>query len=254
MIIGNLNLRLKTIFFLLENCITDGVYPLQRSFYELQVAFKTFADAENHAEFVNCYQTKKYFETTFKFDKLINLSSSNVNQDFTTEEKRKIAEYKNNFKKKIEEENSIKGNGSFKAWFEIASGSNFKTLSDHYYTEKDYFTNYDEPSNWVHPQRLEENLSTVDFNQYLPDNYLKMLLNDLIWDINELTEDMLYLVKHFKICKSKPFFLYGQQLDEFQKSLVSLLKKLTMKKEEVRSCLLLKIIMNKRLLNYFGMN
>ncbi|WP_086444704.1 hypothetical protein [Candidatus Enterococcus lemimoniae] len=35
LIVGNINLRLNTIFFLLENNITDGVLSLQRSVFEL---------------------------------------------------------------------------------------------------------------------------------------------------------------------------------------------------------------------------
>ncbi|MGR5965490.1 hypothetical protein ACT7DB_18960 [Bacillus cereus] len=46
-LVGNINLRINTIFHLMENDITDGVLPLQRTLFELQVAFDAVKSAED---------------------------------------------------------------------------------------------------------------------------------------------------------------------------------------------------------------
>ncbi|WP_257155453.1 DUF5677 domain-containing protein, partial [Bacillus cereus] len=46
-LLGNINLRINTIFHLLENGITDGVLPLQRTLFELQIAFDALRSAKD---------------------------------------------------------------------------------------------------------------------------------------------------------------------------------------------------------------
>ncbi|MED0982959.1 hypothetical protein P4T48_26540 [Bacillus paramycoides] len=66
-----INLRINTIFHLLENDITDGVIPLQRTLFELQVAFNAFTSAEDKVKkrYVKFFNKKNNFETTNKLKK-----------------------------------------------------------------------------------------------------------------------------------------------------------------------------------------
>ncbi|MGC6770016.1 DUF5677 domain-containing protein [Enterococcus sp. LJL51] len=216
-IVGNINLRLKTIFFLLENGITDGVLPLQRTVYELQLAFQVYssATAEEKERFIRIYLNKKGFESAVKWDKLLTGKDSIL---FTDIDRDMVSSFKQEFKKKIEVD-SDKKLSVFKLWYEIASGKSFKELSDEMYSGVEFFSSYDELSNWLHPQRLQENLNPENFEQQLPDEYWKMLINVSIWSVNSLAEDMVFMAKHFNLDSSPRFFKYGDNVFEFTKKL-----------------------------------
>lgn len=58
-LVGNINLRINTIFHLLENDITVGVLPLQRTLFELQIAFDAFINAEDKKRYIKFFNEKK---------------------------------------------------------------------------------------------------------------------------------------------------------------------------------------------------
>lgn len=213
LLIGNINLRLNTIFFLLENGITDGVFPLQRTVFELQLAFDVYSKSTDREKFIQLYFNKKGFENAVKWDKVISRDEINL---FTGEDRDTVYNFKRNFEKAVKD-NSKKS--VFKLWYELASDKTVKELSDDLYSNIDYFSNYDEPSNWVHPQRLEENLDAINFNQRLPKEYLNFLLGSLMWNIKYLTEDISVLAKEFNLTKSPPLFKYGEKMERFSEHL-----------------------------------
>lgn len=102
----------------------------------------------------------------------------------------------------------------YKMWYELVSGKSIKQLSDAYLSELEYFASYDEPSNWVRPQRLEENMS-LDFNQRINENYLRLLIGVLRWNVKWLATDMGYITNHLKISQSQQLFEYGKKLSEY---------------------------------------
>lgn len=111
-----------------------------------------------------------------------------------------------------------------KIWYELASGKSLKELSDAYYTGEDYFKNYDELSNWIHPQRLTENLSYSDFTQNLPFEYYIVLVNNLFWEIDNMADDIVYIVTNYEFTKSEalPIIKYDENINK----ILEVLKKL----------------------------
>ncbi|MCB5953343.1 DUF5677 domain-containing protein [Enterococcus sp. BWT-B8] len=218
LIVGNINLRLNTIFFLLENGITDGVLPLQRTVFEMQIAFKAYSNSEKKEDFLQAYFSKKGFESSIKWEKVLNSDDSNL---FSKEEREKLADFKNDYEKSIKERFTM---SPYKIWYEIASDKSLKVLSDTFYNGIEYFSNYDELSNWVHPQRLEENLNATNLTQRLPDEYLNLLIGSLMWDIKNLVDDVAFIANHYKVSQSQPLFNYGKNIEEFSKKLGELAK------------------------------
>lgn len=213
LLIGNINLRLNTIFLLLENGITDGFFALQRTVFELQLAFDVYYRATDKEKFIQLYLNKKGFESAIKWDKLITKDEINL---FTENDRNLVSNFKKNFEKSVKE-NSNKS--VFKLWYELASDKTVKELSDDLYSNIEYFSNYDEPSNWVHPQRLEENLDPINFNQHISKEYFSILIGSLMWDIKYLTEDISALAKKFNLAKSPSLFKYGEKLGDFSERL-----------------------------------
>lgn len=217
LIVGNLNLRLNTIFFLLENNITDGVLPLQRTVFELQIAFKVYSESDEKERFLKSYFNKKGFENSVKWERVLNSNNADL---FTDEDREILSDFKNEYKLSIKESFA---KSPFKIWYELASDKSLKELSDEFYTGAEYFANYDELSNWVHPQRLEENIDVRGFTQNLPLHYYNLLIGSLMWAIDNLTNDIAYIVKSYNISKSSRLFKYGENISMFLKELKNML-------------------------------
>lgn len=213
LIAGNINLRLNTIFFLLENGITDGVLPLLRTLFELQLAFHAYSTAENKEKYIEFYFHKKNFESSNKWDKMLKNEKTDL---FTDDEQETVASFAKEFKKTITDNSKVP---IFKLWYEHASEKTAKELSDEFFSSVDYFSNYDEPSNWVHPQRLEKNLDSSNFDQQIPYEFFELLIKYLIWNVDLLGKDMSFMAKHFKISKSPRLVNYGQKIVEFSEEL-----------------------------------
>lgn len=216
LMVGNINLRLNSIFCLLENEITDGVFPLQRTVFELQVAFKAYSNSDKKELFLESYFNKMGFENSIKLDKVLSSNNSGL---FTDEDREKINRYKNDYTSSIKQ--TFKKN-PFKIWYELASDKSLKELSDEFYTGEEYFANYDELSNWVHPQRLEKNLNTTDFTQSLPIEYYPILIGSLMWEIDNMADDIAFIAQWYNILESPPLYKYGESIKEFLLELQSL--------------------------------
>ncbi|EEU80238.1 hypothetical protein CUN31_01780 [Enterococcus faecalis] len=217
LLMGNMNLRLNTIFLLLEHNNTDGVLPLQRTIFELNLAFQVYINSDDKEKFLSLYSAKRNFESAVKWDKLM---ASDSNQLFSAREKEAINDFKNNYMNEVKNYTKMQ---PFKLWYELASNQSLKQLSDEYFNDLDYFVNYDEPSNWVHPQRLEKNLTT-DLKAYLPDEYKQLLIGTLYWNLRYLSKNIEYIAKHLNICTSPPLVAYGKKVELFSNSLINLFK------------------------------
>lgn len=211
MLIGNINLRLNTICFLMENNISDGVYALQRTIYELQLAFEAYSKSYDKDKFLHLYFRKKDYETTNKWEKLVNSTSDENSELFSEIDKEIISVMKDQSLIALKESTKDR---PLKVWYELASEKSTKQLSNEYLSDLEYFASYDEPSNWVHPQRLEENMSN-NFNQYIDDNYFRLLIGVLRWDVKWLAKDIVYITNHLKISQSQQLFEYGKKLSEY---------------------------------------
>lgn len=177
LIVGNINLRFNTICLLLENNNFDGVFPLQRTIFELQLVFKSYIDSDHKDKFIELYNKKRDFESIIKWDRLLTAN--------------------------LKKETNIFGKRSRN------SGRN-----DEYLDELEYFINYDESSNWVHPQRLEYNIDD-NFSTKIDENYFLFLLKMLRSDIKWISEDLVYIVKYLKIVRSPRLYKYGEKISNY---------------------------------------
>lgn len=216
LIVGNIKLRINTIFCLLENGITDGVLPLQRTVFEMQVAFKAYSSSDEKEKFIYFYNTKDVLESSFKWDRLMGKSKLNV----FTENDKKITKTTND-----EVTDEIKKNTKMRKTqnlYELGGGKSLNSLSNEYYTSELYFMNFDEPSNWIHPQRLNFNLNYNEFTQDMSDNHFKFVVNNLIWEISEMANDIGEIGKYYKIVKSQPLQTFFENVDKIIKALQNL--------------------------------
>lgn len=78
LILGNMNLRLNTIFFLIKNSMLDGVFPLQRTIFEMNIAFKVYIDSNNKEEFLKVYKNKKGFENSIKLNRFFKENEARI--------------------------------------------------------------------------------------------------------------------------------------------------------------------------------
>lgn len=220
LIVGNINLRLNTMFFLMSNGNSDGVIPLQRTIFELQLALKAFVDANDKSKYLELYLQKRTFESANEWDKLVTNKDSNLNQLISDSNKEYINNTKKDSVKAIESSTKEK---VYKVWYELASGCTVKELSAKYSTPEDYLQSYDEPSNWVHPQRLEGNLDT-EFNQHLNETFFIQIIHILRRDLDWLSEDIEYIAKLAKIVESKALISYGEKLKVLDEHLLQLVR------------------------------
>jgi len=135
LLMGNMNLRLNTIFLLLEHNNTDGVLPLQRTIFELNLAFQVYINSDDKEKFLSLYSAKRNFESAVKWDKLM---ASDSNQLFSAREKEAINDFKNNYMNEVKNYTKMQ---PFKLWYELASNQSLKQLSDEYFNDLDYFVN-----------------------------------------------------------------------------------------------------------------
>lgn len=230
MIIGNINLRFKTICLLLENNNYDGIFAIQRTIFELQLAFEAYMQSDDKEEFLKFYSQKSNFETVNKWQKLIQRSNEVQADIFTQEDQQKIEEWKSTIIEDLDVSNS---RDRMKLWYELATKKSIKDLSYEFMSAADYFICYDEPSNWVHPQRLEENID-IDFNNTLNLDYMIMLVGMLRRDIRWIIEDMTKIAKHVGIAQSDLLYKHLENLVLFDKKLVEIAMDINRDKEETK--------------------
>ncbi|MDR1017138.1 MAG: DUF5677 domain-containing protein [Lachnospiraceae bacterium] len=215
LLVGNINLKINTICFLLENNIVDSIIGLQRIIFELQIAFQSYCSSNNKENFLELYWKKRDFETTIKWDRVINGSHEAIGSLFSEEGRRIIDYLKHKSKKNVKDSTSSR---ITQVWYELASGKTTKDLSDEYFDEIVYFSNYDEPSNWIHPQRLEENMG-IDFNSDINKNYLQLIVGNVRRELEWLANDVADIASYFNINKdseiSTQLYNYGEKLSEY---------------------------------------
>ncbi|PEP88781.1 hypothetical protein COE95_18300 [Bacillus toyonensis] len=219
-LVGNINLRINTIFHLLENDITDGVIPLQRTLFELQVAFNAFTSAEDKVKkkYVKLFNKKNNFETTNKLNKYFQSNNEEIKNIVTSEEIEQLSQLKNKALEQIKSENLEGRKPEFKPWYELASGKSLKDLSNEF-QKIAYYPCYDEPSNWVHPQRIIENMDFETFNQQMPFPFYGLMLRNMYWSIEHLLNNIAFLADHSKITENDSLYVYGENLVELSEKL-----------------------------------
>ncbi|MDT2691494.1 DUF5677 domain-containing protein [Enterococcus gallinarum] len=218
MIIGNINLRFNTICMLLESNNYDGIFVLQRSIFELQLAFEAYMKAHKKEEFLKLYSKKSNFETVNKWQKLIERSNEDQADIFTQEDQEKIEDWKSNI---IEDLDIPNNRDRMKLWYELATNKSVKELSYEYLSALDYFISYDEPSNWVHPQRLEENINS-EFDNTISLNYMIILIGMLRADINWIRDDITEVAKYVGLSTSDRLYKHLNDLVSFDKKLIEI--------------------------------
>jgi hypothetical protein len=112
-------------------------------------------DSEDKNKFIELYLKKKNFENAIKWDRVIIESNKKKIGIFTEEDQNISSNWKSVVTKDLQQSINQR---PWQTWYELATNKKTKNLSYEYLSEIDYFTSYDEPSNWVHPQRLEENM------------------------------------------------------------------------------------------------
>lgn len=217
-LVGNINLRMNTIFHLLENNITDGVFPLQRTLFELLVAFNAFINATDKTVYVKFFNKKHDFETFNKLNKYFESDNEIIKSIATPSEIELLAHFKNVSLEQIKLENLKVNRPEFKQWYEIASGKSLKELSAEF-QELSYYQFYDEPSNWVHPQRLIENMDFETFSQQMPLPLYTFIIGNAFCSTLELLSNIALLVDYYNIKEIEGISEYGEKLLELANQL-----------------------------------
>lgn len=229
-LLGNMNQRLNTMFFLIQSDISDGVYPLQRTFFEMQVAYQAIMKSDNKDVFFKFYLEKNEFETANKVNRFISDNESTIQNTIEPWERKYISSTRdaaNETLKKSNKSVNMKGNKQFKLWFELASNKSLLELSEEFWDSYRYYICYDEPSNWVHTQRLEMNMNVDDFSMAMQTNYNQFMLSALLHDSNFLLEAMNDFKEYIQIKDSKQFDIYNYKLVLFIKNLKIALEELS---------------------------
>ncbi|MCU5662858.1 DUF5677 domain-containing protein [Bacillus cereus] len=210
-LVGNINLRINTIFHLLENGITDGVLPLQRTLFELQVAFDAIksADDEDKKRYVKFFNKKYNFESANKLYRYFQNDNEETKNVANPEEIELLCQIKNTSLKEIKLEKLEGRSPEYKPWYELASGKKLTDLGAEFQGTA-YYRCYDEPSNWVHPQRIIENMNFETFSQQMP--YYNLIIGNLDWSITELAKNIEFLAGYYNIEKSNPLYEYGKKI------------------------------------------
>lgn len=219
-LVGNINIRINTIFHLLKNNITDGVLPLQRTLFELQIAFDALTSAKDEDKeiYVKLFNKKNNFETTNKLNRFFQNTNSEIKNIATSEEIELLSQLKNTAIEEIKSEQSKEKISVFKQWYEIASGKSLTDLCVEF-QEIAYYQCYDEPSNWVHPQRIIENMDLETFSQEMPYPFYRLMISNMYWSIDKLSNNIAYLAEYYNIVESNPLYEYGEKLVELGKQL-----------------------------------
>ncbi|MFK4908771.1 DUF5677 domain-containing protein [Lactococcus petauri] len=229
-LLGNMNQRLNTMFFLIQSDISDGVYPLQRTFFEMQVAYQAIMKSDNKDIFFKFYLEKNEFETANKVNRFISDNESTIQNTIEPWEKKYISSSRDAANETLKKSNkyvNMKGNKQFKLWFELASNKSLLELSEEFWDSYRYYLCYDEPSNWVHTQRLEMNMNVDNFSMAMQTNYYQFMLNALLHDSNFLLEAMNDFKEYIQIKDSKQFDIYNCKLVLFIKNLKIALEELS---------------------------
>ncbi|MGC4604819.1 DUF5677 domain-containing protein [Enterococcus faecium] len=219
LIVGNINLRINTMFHLMESGIIDGVYPLQRTLFEMQLAFEAYSLADDKQRFLKLYFDKKNLESFRKVEKLIKADSLYSQIRFNDEEKLLASKY---MEEATEAVKSIAGPKVNKTWYELASNKSVYELSKEYNSELEYFLCYDEPSNWVHPQRLDQSMGT-NFDFYIQPAYFTFIIGSLRYSIKYLVDDIAFIAEKIEIVESDPLYKYGEAMGKFDLKLQKLI-------------------------------
>lgn len=228
-LLGNMNQRLNTMFYLIQSDISDGVYPLQRTFFEMQVAYQTIMKSDNKDVFFKFYLEKNEFETVNKVNRFISDNKSIIQDSIEPWEKEYVSYSRNTANeslKKTNESVKLKGNKQFKLWFELAANKSLLELSEEFWDSYRYYICYDEPSNWVHPQRLDKNINTDDFNMSMHPNYYFFMLSALLHDVLFLYEAMKNFKEYIQITDSKQFNIYTRKQASLIKDMKTVLLEL----------------------------
>ncbi|MGI1837347.1 MULTISPECIES: DUF5677 domain-containing protein [Lactococcus] len=214
-LLGNMNQRLHTMFSLLELGITDGVFPLQRTFFEMLVAYKAMLQSENKERYVQFYRNKNSFETSNKVHRMLSKSDP-VKGSFEEWEIKFGEKYKNISQDELELILNGKKGSKFKQWFELAAGKTFSELvQDIDVDPMVFYICYDEPSNWVHPQRIEKNINPNDFEPVMALSFYGIMLSSLLRSCVFLYDSMADFAEYIEILESKQLTSYGKSFSEY---------------------------------------
>lgn len=209
LILGNINLRINTIFFLVNNSIFDGVFPLQRTIYEMNIAFKVCIDSNDKEKMLKAYKNKKEFELSLKISRFVKEDESKL---ITINEIERLDGLKTEI---IDELKSISNRNLYKTWYEFASKKTLLELSLEYESISEYLYSYDLMSNWVHPQAIDENLST-EFKGHISNHNKMILYTTLLLSIKYLEDNLSLLCNYLGLVESNPMAELGEELSQLK--------------------------------------
>jgi len=226
-LVGNINLRLNTIFHLLENDITDGVLSLQRTLFELQIAFDAVKSAEDEDKktYVKFFKKKHHFETANKLNRFFQNESKESKNIATSEEIEVVSQLKDAALEEIKSEQLEGRNPEYKQWYELASGKRLTNLCVELQEIGCHYQCYDEPSNWVHPQRIIENMDIETFSQQMPSHFNVLIKGNLYWSVSKFIDNIGFLASYYNVGENNPLFEYGEKLVKLGEELKLLLEK-----------------------------
>jgi hypothetical protein len=204
----NLAIRTRTVLrlYALENY--DGMVPLLRSAYEMQLAFWALEHAIRRQPYVDLYVTKTEWDN---IKRLRDMSFADESGEFQEVLNQSLADYNAakgtsfpSFKEAVwalnDKINRMKTNYDMREtaqWYELASGKTNRELSQAYASASDHQLFYGEASGWVHSQRLYENVSLQTFDQ--SDESLVVSKSGMIRIMQWLVEDLEFLVGLAKV-------------------------------------------------------
>lgn len=179
-------------------------------------------NSEDKSKFVEQYSKKEKFETSYKWKRLIDVNNSSETPLFAEEVGIMIENWHSYIAQNLKKSTKRRLTST---WYELAANKSTRDLSYEFMSELDYFTSYDEPSNWVHPQRLEQNMD-IDFNQRLEKHNTSLLLTILTRDVGWLIDDINRIRKYLKIEGNAKFKEYFEKMILFNNQLQSIHSKM----------------------------
>ncbi|WP_253206752.1 hypothetical protein [Bacillus toyonensis] len=156
-------------------------------------------------------------------NKFFENDSEKIKKIATPEEIDTLSKLKDAALKEIKSEDVEIRRPEYKQWYEIASGKTLTGLCVEL-QEIGYYQCYDEPSNWVHPQRLIENMDFETFGQQMASHFNILMKGNLYWSIMKLSDNISFLASYYNIIESDPLYKYGTKLYELAKELRTLVE------------------------------
>ncbi|EMF0103085.1 hypothetical protein O1E28_003070 [Enterococcus hirae] len=121
-------MRFNTICLLLENNNFDGVFPLQRTIFELQLVFEAYIDSDHRDKFIELYNKKRDFESSIKWDRLLTENLKKETNIFSEKDQEIVGEMMSTIKKNLKDSTKDRVRGTWNIETKMHGNKKRRTL------------------------------------------------------------------------------------------------------------------------------